>query len=428
MRTHALPALLFTATLAPAAHALRPQDAPPLPPPSGMTVISVSSAQELADACWSLQSNQAIVIEPGIYDLAAVEFPNGVDGRLTVGRYGAQPISNIQIRGASGNPADVLIHGAGMLDDSVPFGIQIFTATDVTIADLSLGEVYYHAIAVQGDQGAQRVRVHHTRLFDAGQQIIKGQVGADDVRVEFSELFYTAGAVNHPEGAPAGSCYTNAIDGVNSDRWIVRDNLIRGIRCQDLSLAGPAVLLWQGATDTLVERNTILDSSRGISLGLVSAADHSGGIVRNNFIRWNADADYSVDVPIYVTSPNAQILHNTVMTAGRYPNAVEVRFSGATNVQVSGNLLDATIQPRNGAVPVLTDNLQNAQDGWFVDAADGDLHLLPSAVQAIDQVTRPAAVLDDFDTGLRPSGAGLADIGADEFGVGDTLFADGFEN
>ena len=47
----------------------------------------------------------------------------------------------------------------------------------------------------------------------------------------------------------------------------------------------------------LVDGNTILDSSRGIHLGLLEG-DHSGGMVRNNFIRWDPDAPYAVDVGI----------------------------------------------------------------------------------------------------------------------------------
>src|SRR5690606_23127727 len=148
-----------------------------------------ATAQALADACWSLASDTAIVLAPGVYDLASVNFPNGVDGRLTVGRFGAPPISNVQVRGATGDPADVVLVGAGMLDSIVPFGIQIFTATDVTIADLSIHSVYYHAVAIQGDQGAERVRLYHLRLFDAGQQIVKGSGGdADDITIEYSEL------------------------------------------------------------------------------------------------------------------------------------------------------------------------------------------------------------------------------------------------
>lgn len=418
--------LLLGALLAGAAHARRPEDAPRLPPPPTppFTVIHVDTAQELADACWNLQSNQAIVIAPGTYDLAGVDFPNGVDGRLTVGRYGAPPIANIQIRGATGNPADVVILGAGMLDPIVPFGFQVFTATDVLIADLSIGNVYYHVVAVQGDQGAARVRLYHTRLFDAGQQIVKGTPGAGDVTIEYSDLFLTAGAVNHPEGSPPGSCYTNAVDGVSVDRWTLRDNLIRGIRCQDLTLAGPAVLLWQASTATVVERNTILDSSRGISLGLVSAADHTGGRVRNNFIRWDPAAAYAVDVPVYTTSPGSLVLHNTALTSGRYPNAVEVRFAGATGVEVRNNVLDAVIRARDGAVPATSSNLTSAQAGWFRDAAAGDLHLVPGAAAALDQVTRLPEALDDFDGSPRPAAAGQADIGADEH---DPIFADGFQ-
>jgi hypothetical protein len=427
-RRSIIEAIFLFACLVHAAFARTPDQAPPLPPPdAGFTIVNVSTSQQLADACWNLESNEAIVIAPGTYHLDEVSFPNGVDGRLTIGHFGAEPISNIQIRGASGNPADVLILGAGMLDPIVPFGLQVFTANDVTIADLSIGNVYNHALAVQGEQGARRVRVYHARLFDAGQQIVKGTPGADDVTIEYSELFLSAGAVNHPDGAPPGSCYTNAIDGVTTNRWIVRDNLIHDIWCQDSTLAGPAILLWQGSADTVVERNTILDSSRGISLGLVSAEDHSGGYARNNFIRWDADAPYAIDVPIYTTSPDSSVLHNTALTMGRYPNAIEVRYQGATGVVVSNNLLDGAIQARDGAAPSLSGNLVDALPGWFVDVAAGDLHLTAAATPAIDQVTRIADAGDDFDAQTRPAAAGQADIGADEFGVSDAIFADGFD-
>lgn len=419
--------LLCFAMLSCHTQARLPGDAPALPPPGPeFSIINVSSAQALADACWNLGSNQAIVIAPGTYDLAGVNFPNGVDGRLTVGRFGATPISHIQIRGATGDPADVVIEGAGMLNSLVPFGIQIFTASDVMVADLSVRNVYYHAIAVQGDQGANDVTLYHLRLSNAGQQIVKGVTGTDDVRIEYSELFFTNGAVNHPEGSPPGSCYTNAIDGVGSDRWIIRDNLIHDIRCQDLSLAGPSILLWQGAQDTLVERNTIINSSRGIALGLVSATDHFNGIVRNNFVRMDPSAAYAVDVPIYITSPSAKVLNNSALTSGRYANAIEVRYAGATGVLVANNLIDAAIQPRNGAVPILSNNLGGAQPAWFVEVASGDLHLTPAASPAIGHATALVDATDDFDALLRPPGANQSDIGADNTSA-DLIFANGFD-
>ena len=215
----------------------------PPPDPSIYSIVEVDTAQELADACWNLASYQAIVIQPGTYDLSSVTFPNGVDGRLAVGRFGATPVENVQIRGATGDPSDVVLVGAGMLDVSVPFGFQIATATDVLIADLSVSDVYYHAISIQGEQVASRIHLYNLRLFDAGQQIIKGTSGGgdgvEDVLIEYSELFFTAGAVVHPEGSPPNTCYTNAIDALEAERWIIRDNLIHDIRCQNLALAGP---------------------------------------------------------------------------------------------------------------------------------------------------------------------------------------------
>ncbi|MEZ5330604.1 MAG: hypothetical protein R2991_00825 [Thermoanaerobaculia bacterium] len=421
---------VFTALLLAAPVAARlPSEAPPLPPPDpgAWDIVEVDTAQELADACWNLESGQAIVIAPGTYDLGGVSFPNGVDGRLTVGRFGAPPIADIQIRGATGDPADVVLLGRGPLDPVVPFGFQIFTATDVLIADLSIGSVYYHAVAVQGDQGARRVRLYHARLFDAGQQIVKGIAGAHDVTIEYSEIFHTAGAPQHPEGSPPGSCYTNGVDALGVERWRLSDDLVHGIYCQDGTLAGPAVLLWGGSSDTVVERTTILESSRGVHLGLGSG-DHTGGVVRNNVIRWNPDAPYAVDVGIYTVSPDSLVLHNTVLTEGRYPNAVEVRFASATGVAVRHNLLDAAIQPRDGAVPIVEDNLTDAQPAWFVDPPTGDLHLTPAATPALDQVDLLPDAPDDFDAAPRPVTPGTVDLGADEHGAGGPIFTDGFES
>jgi hypothetical protein len=412
--------------LAASAGARLPVTAPALPPPNPavFSIVHVDTAQELANACWNLVSNRAILIAPGTYDLASVDFPNGVDGRLTVGRFGAPPISNVQIRGTTGDPADVVILGAGMLAPVVPFGFQIFTATDVVIADLSIGNVYYHAIAIQGDQGAERVRLHHVRTFDAGQQIVKAAgAGADDVTIEWSEIFYTAGAIEHPEGSPPGSCYTNGIDALGVSGWIIRDNFIHDIWCQNDALAGPAILVWQGSSGTVVERNLLLDCARGPHLGL-GPGDHSGGIVRNNFIRWDPAAPYAVDVGIYTVSPGSQVLHNTVLTRGNYPNAIEVRYASTTGVAVRGNLLDAAVAARDGATPATSNNLTSALPTWFANESAGDLHLTALAAPAINQVTALANAADDFDAWLRPTAGGAADVGAAER---EHLFRDDFE-
>ena len=403
-----------------------PQDAPPLAPPIAEVyeVIEVSSAQELAEACWNLSSNQAIVISPGTYDLGGVNFPNGVDGRLTVGRFGAAGISNIQIRGATGNPADVVLQGRGMLDPTVPFGIQIFTATDVTIADLTVRDVYYHVIAIQGDQGARDVRLYHSRFLNAGQQIIKASgAGADDVTIDYNEIAYTQGAVVHPEGSPANSCYTNGIDALGVSGWKIRHNLLDKVRCQNGDLAGPAILMWRGSRDTLIAGNTFRDSSRGPYLGF-EPSDHANGVVQNNFISWSTSPDYQVDVGIYSASSDSVIEHNTVLVNGNYPNAIEIRYAGATNVRVANNLLDGEIRARDGAAPLLEDNEVVGSFNWFVDPDIGDLHLTEAGSLAAGMVSAASTTPGDFDGVVRGD---PTNPGADQYGVEAPLFYDGFE-
>jgi hypothetical protein len=82
---------------------------------------------------------------------------------------------------------------------------------------------------------------------------------------------------------------------------------------------------------------------------------------------------------------------------------------------------------RDGAAGALTGNLTNAAQSWFVDPASADLHLVATASQAIDQASSTPRVSDDFDGHLRPVGS-HPDIGADEFGSGGEVFADGFES
>jgi len=51
---------------------------------------------------------------------------------------------------------------------------------------------------------------------------------------------------------------------------------------------------------------------------------------------------------------------------------------------------------------------------WFVDAANGNLHLRPTAVEAIDQAEGLSGVTDDYDGDSRPFGT-APDVGGDEY-------------
>ncbi len=404
-RLSAIISLFIILVLSTPASARRPADAPPLPAPDPLvyTIITVSTAQELVDAAWNLQDDQAIIIAPGTYDLTTA---------VVLGTFSGPLLSNVQIRGQTGDPADVQLQGAGMVNPSVLFGIRIYGATGVVIADLSVSQTYYHTVEVLGSFGAGDIQFYHCNFSDSGQQLVKINSGSGStpagIRFDYCDLRFSAGAPIHPE---LGYVYTGGVLAQTTDGLQISDCLFEGIYAQDGSVAGASVMAWQDAVGTIVERSTFLNCTRGVFLGLMGG-DHQGGIVRNNFIRM--DPGGIRDVAIFSASSDSRILHNSVVTNGGFA-AVEVRYSSTVNVEVRQNLMDAPVLLRDSATAVVVDNITTALPAWFVDEAAGDLHLAANDQGAVDQVSVLVDSPDDFDAELRAGSPGLADIGASEY-------------
>ena len=88
---------------------------------------------------------------------------------------------------------------------------------------------------------------------------------------------------------------------------------------------GPAILMWNDSTNTQVDGNTFIDCQREIALGLIERTpnDHSGGIIRNNFIYRSGAGDSAIYV---ADSPNTQVLHNSIFISGTYANPIDTAF------------------------------------------------------------------------------------------------------
>src|SRR4051794_14726997 len=116
------------------------------PPAPSTSVIWVNTAAALQNAVANLQSGQTVVIQKGTYNLSnSLTIANGSN------------ITNVTIRGETDNFNDVVLLGKGMDNasyGSVPSGISVYNAQNVTIADLSIGGVYYHPIEIKGEAGA----------------------------------------------------------------------------------------------------------------------------------------------------------------------------------------------------------------------------------------------------------------------------------
>lgn len=369
--------------------------------PDAARVVSVASVGELHRAIADARPGDTILL---------------ADGRYALQRGLEIAVPGVTLRSASGNPDRVVLHGRGMEGDYVGVAIGV-AATDVTIADITVRAVGYHAIQVRGERAASRFSLHNARLQDTGQQLLKGSYAdngpvAADGLIACSEFAYTT---------TAPSEYTNAIDLLGTRSWTIRDNRIFRIR-GPLTRAwksGPAILIWKGAEDTLVERNLVVDSYRGIALGLTpryggQPYDHLLGIVRNNVIvNLNPWADEAIEAN---GALDARIEHNTVLVEGFVPWSISVRFPTAS-AQVRNNLSNRRILQRDGGRANEAGNVVTATRAWFVDPPRHDLRLLADAIRAIDAGVDIADVRADFDRTTRPVGR-APDAGAYEFGSG----------
>ncbi|MCA9958157.1 MAG: right-handed parallel beta-helix repeat-containing protein, partial [Anaerolineales bacterium] len=362
---------------------------PSLPPPVGPTV-TVSTEAELREQAYQAAPGTTILIASGTYYLNDV----------------VQIIhQNITLRSASGNRADVVLDGGGMLVGHTH--VILIEADDVTIADLTLRQGGEHGVSVNG---YDRPVLYNLHILDTGYQLVKVNPvgdGSDDGLLACSRLEYTT---TSPED------YTNGISAHNAHRWTVRDNEWYRIRTPG-NVPAPTILFWSGSTDTIVERNLLVDCYQGIAFGNAAhaAGDHSGGVVRNNMIYASLPHDSVIEM---VHATGWLVAHNTALLLN--PDGVtwgmEARFAD-TQGTFAYNLTNMDIwADREGAQGSSVGNVTNGQSSWFVNAAAANLHLVSTAVAAIDQAAALPQVSDDFDGQARPLGL-AADVGADEYGV-----------
>jgi len=282
----------------------------------------------------------------------------------------------------------------------------------VTFQDMTIRDFNQHAIIANGGVDSPVYRNLH--IIDIGDQFLKNNPTPDGLNgiangiLENSLLEYSS---------TAPDAYTNGLDVHRGKNWIVRNNTFKNFISTG-GLAGPAVLIWNGSSDSTVIRNTFINNQRDISLGLNptttvdGTTDHMRGVIANNFIY--KTSTIAPDVPIGVfDSPQTKVYYNTVLLNGGYPNAIEYRFPRTTGVDIKNNLADAAIGARDGASGSVGNNITNGTSGMFVNASTADLHLVSNATAAIDKGVA-VSISDDFDGQPRPQGP-ASDIGADEF-------------
>jgi hypothetical protein len=224
----------------------------------------------------------------------------------------------------------------------------------------------------------------------------------------------------------APSDYTNGVDVLGGKGWVVRDSRFLRIRGPAAAgaKAGPAVLFWKNARDTVVERNVVVDSYRGIAFGLgppqgeyardrEAVYDHQGGAIRNNVVcNLHPWADEGIEVN---AAAGARVEHNTVLHAGSLPWSISIRFP-ASRATVRNNLTRGQVVLRDGGAAERAGNVAGASASWFAAAGQCDLRLAAAGRRAVDAGVPLPDVPEDFDRHPRAGGR-APDAGAFESGA-----------
>ncbi len=307
-----------------AAHGTSPSGAPQDPvtdprcvwtPPQTSITRTVRNMGELRRRVAEAKPGTTILLEDGEYRL---------DRMLDI------TTDRVVIRGRSGDRDKVIVRGDGMQEPNVGVALSI-SASHVTLAHLTVGYVRFHGVQVRGERGASNLVMQNIRVVNTGQQLIKGSVGSDGQGPDDGLL--ACSRIEYTDHAPGD--YTDGIDVLSGRGWIVRDNTFSRIRGpENRRAAGPAVLFWANSQNTIVERNLIVDSSRGIAFGLGPVNktvrdgeryfDHQGGRIRNNVV-WNLNSwgDEGIEAN---AARDLAIDHNTVLVEGQLPWSISIRF------------------------------------------------------------------------------------------------------
>lgn len=358
------------------------KQAPPLPPPTG-NVVYVSNVSELHNRIDNATAGTTIMINPGTYYTTK----------------NLAPRAGVTIRGATGNRDDVVLVGAGMLNSGNKRHVFWLRYSDITIADLTIRDAYYHGIQIAAENQTDRIWLRNLKILDCGERFIKGSTNnnpaysPDDVVIEYCWLEQITPLSNHDDND-----YIGGIDAMWCNRWIVRDNVFKNIRGATGGGRG-GIFLWQNCVDIVVERNLAIGCDRGISIGnpsgpAVGTYHCTNGVVRNNFVVQGA----GVAMELCKTN-NLKVYNNTIYgEGGSSHRALQVDSSVTTGLKFWQNILRGGILYSNGGTVSTTGSIVGSTPdaSWFVDPLNGDLRLTAVATAAIDQAAVLPEVTDDY--------------------------------
>ena len=379
-----------------------PEDCSAVPAEGG---IVLSPGDDIAATLADASPHGTVILEAGSYTLS---------GSLLLDKDG------LTLRSRSGDPSSVILDGLY----ASPSLVTIL-ASDVTLIGVTLTRSYGPAVIVRGGEqkNTDGTRLYALNILDAGEEALRIEPGsdswADSGIVGCSELSRSRDGRENASVSCLGG-----IDAIGARNWRIFGNNIHGFWCDDWPWA---VRFRDGSGGTIIERNSITDSSRLVAFGddegpLSSARspadsacpdeveiEHDGGFLRNNFLGLPSAelaTDMRTGIGVY-NSCQISILHNSYWAIPAPPTVLET-----FGQQSSGRLING-FWPNDPYPTVGTFSLSHniiPQSSDFV--GEEDLHLSAQS-PANDQgaVVEEGACDEDFDGNVRSD---VPDVGADE--------------
>ena len=375
------------------------REVPLLPLPEGGRRVHVSTAEELAAAVDGARDGDVILL---------------ADGAYRVGQFlGLDNLKNVTIRGASNDPAKVILRGRGF--DVVSRGddiLRIARCENVTVAYLTFADCHAYGLKLEAEHSPKIIHIYNCHFLNIGTRGLKGSTAQRTVAAGGSVRYcHFENTKVPPSDWQFGGNYISAIDMMSLEDWTISDNTFVNIKGRSGG-GRAAIFVWVRSRRIVVERNRILNCDRGIALGNPSGSSNYmegmlhvyDSICRNNAVIAGPDAGIEL-----AWVDGVKVYNNTVWRQDLKGRAIRC-IEKIHNVDIANNLVRGALILAGGETA--RNNLIGPLDGWFVDPAAGNLRLIPGAAEAIDQGLELAEIVDDIDG--RPRGTS-PDIGASEY-------------
>jgi hypothetical protein len=136
----------------------------PLPPPPADAIYVSNTAEFFTRLNGQKLHGKTMVLNPGTYEI----------GALLTDRSGLQIVAqNLTLRGATGDPKDVIIKGSGFTSSKIDEEmLQLSNADGFTIADLTIGYSRCHALKYES-AGNHDVLIHNVVFIDVAERSVK---------------------------------------------------------------------------------------------------------------------------------------------------------------------------------------------------------------------------------------------------------------